>query len=32
MYPQVHHFAVEESSATPRFVYVESVSVRHLDC
>ena len=32
MYPQVHHFAVEESSATPRFVYVESVGVRHLDC
>ncbi|ONM10499.1 adenosine 5'-phosphosulfate reductase-like8 [Zea mays] len=27
MYPQIHHFTVEESSATPRFVNVESVSV-----
>lgn len=32
MYPQIHHFTVEESSATPRFVYVESVAVRHLEC
>ena len=31
MYPQIHHFAVEESSATPRFVNVELVSVRLLN-
>lgn len=31
MYPQIHHFAVEESSATPRSVNVELVSVSLLN-
>jgi hypothetical protein len=31
MYPQIHHFAVEESSTTPRYVNVECFSVSLLN-